>query len=423
MILVRAFRFRLYPTPEQVNRLDAWEGALRFLWNVAHEQRLHAYSRCKVDRRYPTAFDQQRELTELRAVLPWLEDVPRHLCNSVLGALDTAWRRCFERVARAPRFKKKGRDAVGLCESDPRCFRVEGEGRHAVLVFPKFGRVRAVVHRPLVGKPKTCAITREGADWFVSIACEVETPDPAPSTKPPVAIDRGVAVLLADSDRRTVENPRVGEKLQARIARAQRTVARREKGSKNRQKARARVAKLQRKARRQREHLLHVESHHYAKNHGAVILEALKVQNMTASARGTLEEPGVNVAQKAGLNRAILDAGWSRFASMLRYKVIPHGARVLEVPAAYSSQTCSACGCVDAASRREQDVFLCIHCGHFDNADINAAQVLLARGLHALTVERTVTGCGGLATERPVKQQRRAARRRTRAGATAPVSR
>ncbi len=174
---------------------------------------------------------------------------------------------------------------------------------------------------------------------------------------------------------------------------------------------------------RQREHVLHVESAYYAKNHGAVIVEKLLVKNMTRSAKGTVEEPGVNVAQKAGLNRALLDTGMGRFVTMLRYKTEVQGARVIEVPAHHSSQTCSACGVVDAQSRREQDVFLCTACGHLDNADLNAARVLLARGeraividsfvraLSAFAVEATGTGCGGLAIGRPKKQQRRVARR------------
>ncbi len=138
---------------------------------------------------------------------------------------------------------------------------------------------------------------------------------------------------------------------------------------------------------------------------------ALNVKNMTRSAKGTVEAPGTNVAAKAGLNRAILDSGWSRFVEQCRYKVIPLGGRVIEVLVAYSSQTCSACGYVDAGSRREQAVFLCVHCGHFDNADLNAARVLLTRGLAKLAVEATATGCGGTATGRPAKQQLHVARR------------
>jgi putative transposase len=303
-----------------------------------------------------------------------------------------------------------------MIEPHPKVFRVEGAGRRGVVVFPKLGALRAVLHRPLEGTQKRCAIVRDGDAWFASVQCEVEVADPVPSTKPPVAIDRGVAVLLADSNRRTVPNPRPLEALQPRIARAQRTVARRKRGSKNQRRARAKVARLQRKAARQRAHVLHVESRHYAKSHGAVIVEKLAVQNMTRSAKGTPEEPGTNVAQKAGLNRAILDSGWGAFLGMLRYKVVPEGGRVVEVPAQHSSQTCAVCGVVDAASRRSQDAFLCTACGHLDNADTNAARVLLARGVRALAVEATVTGCGGLAAGRPAKQQLRVVRRGTRAG-------
>jgi transposase len=180
--------------------------------------------------------------------------------------------------------------------------------------------------------------------------------------------------------------------------------------------ARARVARLQRKAARQRAQVLHTESHRYAKSHGVAIMEKLAVRAMSKSARGTVEEPRTNVAQKAGLNRAILDRGWGAFVGMLRYKVVPEGGRVLEVPAAYGSQTCSVCGGVSADSRQAQDVFLCVTCGHFANADRNAAQGLLARGMHALAVEATGTGCGGtVARGRPKKQQLRVVRRGTHA--------
>lgn len=418
MILHRGYRFRLYPTPEQVARLEAWEHALRFLWNLAHGQRVAMGQRCKADRRPITAFDQINELTELRAMLPWLADVPRNVCAQVLTELDVAWQRFFKGLADRPRFKAKGRDRAPMAESHAKVFRVEGRA----VVFPKVGAISAVIHRPTVGTPKRCAIVRDGDAWFAMIACEVEVADPAPSTKPTVAIDRGIALLLADSDGRVTENPRHAAALQPRIARAQRSVSRKKKGSNNQKKAKAKVARLQRKVRRQREHTLHVASKHYAQSHGAVIVESLKIQNMTRSAAGTVTEPGVNVAQKRGLNREIQSAGWGRFVEMLKYKVVPEGGQVVEVPAAYSSQTCAECGVVNSESRRSQDTFLCTACGHFDNADINAARVLLARGIKKLAVEATVTGCGGLAIGRPVKHQLRVARRGTRskAGAKAP---
>lgn len=411
MLLHRGYKYRIYPTVEQATRLCQWNDALRFLWNLALEQRLFAYGRSQLDQKYPSAFDQINELTELRKMLPWLADVPRDVSAQLLVELDAAWQRCFKRIADAPRFKRKRHNTVSMTEPHAKAFRVDGQ----TVMFPKVGVIPAVIHRSLSGTPKRCTIVRDGNQWFASILCEVETTDPPPSIKPLVAIDRGVAVLLADSDGGMTANPHVTETLQPHIRCAQRTVARRKKGSKNQQKAKAKVARLQRKARRQREHVLHVASSRYTKNHGVIVIEALEVQNMTRSAKGTTDAPGINVRQKSCLNRAILDAGWGKFAWMLKYKAAPEGARVLEVNPAYSSQTCAECGYVDAASRRSQSIFICTACGHTNNADWNAAAVLKTRGIAALAVESTETVCGGnAAQERPVKQKLRVVRRGTR---------
>jgi putative transposase len=406
-VLVRkAFRYRIYPTPVQTERLTAWEHALRWLWNLAHEQRLYGLRASTP--RYYTAFDQIHELTALRAEAPWLADVPRDVCAQLLIELDKAWQRCFKKLGRQPRWKRRGRDSVPRCAPHPKSFRVDGEGHDGAVVFPKLGTLKAVVHRSLQGTPKTCAIARDGDAWFACISCAVEIPDPLPSTKPTVALDRGVVNLIVDSDGRVVPNPRPFETIRGRIARAQRIVARRKKGSKNQQRARRKVGVLHRKARWQRDAVLHRESSTYTKSHGTVIVERLDTRSMTASAKGTIDTPGTNVAAKAGLNRAILDGGWARFVNMLRYKVVPEGGTVIEVPAAYSSQTCAACGVVDVASRRSQAEFECVACGHRDHADVNAAKVLYTRGTHG------GAGCGGSATRRPAKQQLRVARRGTR---------
>jgi putative transposase len=355
----KAFRFRVYPTPEQVARLDAWEGALRFLWNLGLEQRKLGYARPKGERVYPTAFDQINELTELRAALPWLADVPRNVCAQLLVELDRAWQRCFAKLARAPRWKRKGRDSLGFCEPHAKAWRIDG----ANVRFPKLGNLRAVIHRPLEGKPKTCTLKRDGDQWFVSIVCELDVPEPTPREGPVIAIDRGIANFGATSDGKRIPNPRNLERALTRLAHAQRTVSRRKKGSKNREKAKLRVSRIHRKVRRQRDHFLHVQSTQLAKSHGVVVLEKLNVAGMI---RGRCA-------------RSIADAGWSRFAEMLRYKLLWSGGSLVEVPAAYSSQTCSACGCVDAKSRRSQSSFACTSCGFSDHADLNAAKVLKQR--------------------------------------------
>ena len=355
----KAFRYRVYPTPEQVARLDAWESALRFLWNIALEQRKLGLARPRDERRYPTAFDQINELTELRAALPWLADVPRNVCSQLLVELDRAWQRCFAKLARAPRWKRRGRDSLGFCEPHPKAWRVDGSD----VRFPKLGTLRTVMHRPLEGKPKTCFLNRDGDQWFVSIVCELDVAEPATRTSPIDAIDRGIANFGATSDGDMIANPRHLEASLKRLARAQRAVSRRKKGSKNREKAKLRVARIHRKVKRQREHFLHVQSARLAKSHGVVVLEKLNVAGMI---RGRCA-------------RSIADAGWSRFADILRYKLAWSGGSLVEVPAAYSSQTCSECGAVNAMSRRSQSSFACTSCGFSDHADLNAAKVLLAR--------------------------------------------
>lgn len=361
MRIVKAFKFRIYPDVRQTKRLRAWGDALRFLWNLAHEQRLLGLSRCKGERIYPTAFGQMRELTPLRAELPWLADVPQNVCTHLLLELDKAWQRCFKRIAKVPRFKRKSTYVADFCESHSRQWRL----RNSTLRFPKLGNLRAVVHRPVEGKPKTCTLKEEAGQWFAILICEIEILDPAPRIEPAIAIDRGVVNVVADSDGNLIESPRFYAKVMKKLARAQRTLSRRKKGSKNREKAKHRVAVIHRKVRRQRELFTHQISARLSKSHATVVVEKLQIDNMLAMSRG--------------LARGILDAGWGMLARQLRYKLAWSGGALVEVPAAYSSQTCHGCGHIDAASRKTQAIFECVACGLCEHADLNAAKVLLQR--------------------------------------------
>lgn len=382
MLIHRGFRYRIYPTPEQAERLRQWEGSLRVLWNLAHEQRL-AYLHRHV--KMPSAFDQINELTALRADVSWIADVPRDVTAQLLVDLDAAWQRCFSKLARRPRWKKKGRDVVNITGPRSARFRLTADG----LVFPKLGEIRAALHRPIRGTPKRCTISREVDQWFVSILCEQDVPDPEIRTGPIVAIDCGITNLLADSDGVLTPNQKHLEQSLTKLRRAQRVVARREKGSRRRERAKIRVAKIHRKIRRQRAHVLHELSSRYAKSHGVVVVENLNIAGMV----------------KSGLGRHIAGAGWGIFCTMLRYKLEATGGTLVEVPAAYSSQACAQCGVADAASRRGEQ-FRCVACGHEDHADLNAAKVLLSRRSDG------GAGRGGYAeVKRPAKRQLRVVRR------------
>lgn len=337
----------------------SWQDSLRFLWNLAHEQRLAGLQVAKDHRRYPTAFDQINELTELRAELPWLADVPRNVSANLLSSLDLAWRWCFKKLSGRPRWKRKSKDGVGLCETHPKVWKLDGD----ILRFPKLGSIRIRVHRPLEGKPKTCTLVQDGDLWHAVIVCEIELPEPESRCSPVVAIDRGLVIFGATSDGEMISNPKFLERSQRRLAHAERVVARRKKGSKNREKAKLRVARIHRKIRNRRICFLHALSRRFADSQGVVVLEKLDVADM----------------MKGRNARSIADASWSRFAKLLRYKLVWNGGHLIEVPAAYSSQTCSSCGHTDGRSRRSQAVFVCTRCCLKLNADFNASLVLLAR--------------------------------------------
>ena len=375
VFIYKGIRLRAYPSRVQVAQMDAWQAPLRFLWNLANEQRLLGLAHAKDDKRYFSAFDQMKDLKELRADLPWLANVPRDICNELLVDLDKAWRACFNKTAGKPKFKSKSRDVLNFRSPNPKSFWL----RDGLLHFPKLNTMRVVQHRPLEGKPKSCILLRDGDQWFVSVLCEVEIPDPPVRLTPVVALDRGVVNTVADSDGNLVVNPKHYQQSVHRLVRAQRNAARKKKGSRNKAKAQLRVMRIHRTIRRQREHFLHQISSRYSKSHAIIVMEKLQIKNMVRSASGSITEPSTNVAQKRGLNRSIAGAGWGKLAEQCKYKTAWLGGQVVEVPAAYSSQTCASCGHVDSKSRVTQARFECTACGACEHADTNAAIVLLQR--------------------------------------------
>ena len=210
----------------------------------------------------------------------------------------------------------------------------------------------------------------------------------APHLGPPsVGVDRGVANTLTLSTGERLSLPGSLEMIERRRRKAQRIIARRKRGSRRYVQQRARLARLQARAARIRKDWLHRASTNIADRFGIVVIEALKIKNMTASARGSLEQPGRNVRAKAGLNRSILEQGWHAFEVMLAYKLEERGGTLIKVTPAFTSQTCSACGAIDARSRESQASFDCVHCGYRAHADVNAAINILRRNTAPKLVE------------------------------------
>jgi putative transposase len=386
MIVKKTFKYRIYPTPAQEKMLYGWDRTLRRLWNLAHEQRLMGIWR--TDPVYPSHMSQNKEVTLLLPDDPWLARIPCCVRQEVPRILDTAWERFFKKLAKRPRFKKRT-NSIKFYFSTTAHWKVTGEGRKAQLRVTKarkgddLGLIEIRLDRPMQGKLSSCSIVREVDEWYAVFPAEIEVPDPKPEPRPSVGIDRGVAKLMVDSAGGMVENPHFYDRMREKLARAQREADHKKKGSNNRHKALMKVAKIQQKIARQRKHLLHEQSRHYVDTFGTIGIEKLAIKNMSKSASGTKKKPGKKVRQKSGLNRSILDAGWGMFGDMLKYKAIETGAKVIEVPAAYTSQMCSKCGHIDEKNRPSQAVFACQKCGHAENADLNAARNIEARALAA----------------------------------------
>jgi putative transposase len=394
MILRRNYKYRIYPNNAQDALLRQWEGVLRFLWNLCHEQRLAGITHPRCDRYYPSYYEQKRQMTELLPMLPWIADVQCQARQEVLADLDKAWKRFFMKLGGRPRWKRRGDALRVFAPTATVKFTLVDNGRRQStleLHGPKYkplGALRIVLDRPLAGEVKSWTIKREGREWYAIAGLEIEKTTPVRVNDKVVGIDRGVVLMLADSEGRVVPNPRYGKQLERRIARAQRRVAKKKRGSKNQRKARAEVARLQRLVMRRRQVHVHTQSRYYADNFGVVKIEDLKISSMTASAKGTVEEPGSHVKQKSALNRAILDSGWGLFDVSLAYKMIENGGELLRYAPPYTSQECPKCGHVSPRNRISQSLFICEECGYEGNADVTAAQNICAKDLSKAVAEK-----------------------------------
>ncbi|SPP92835.1 transposase (fragment) [Bradyrhizobium vignae] len=236
------------------------------------------------------------------------------------------------------------------------------------------------MHRPIDGKIKNVTVSTLADEWFVSAQTELETVIP-PNAGPAVGIDLGSAQPIVLSDGAVFGIPRATPTERRRLENAHRTVHRRKKGSKNREKAKLSLARLQAKAARRRRDAAHKATTTIAKNHSVVVIEDLKVKQMTKTGRGTAEAPGTLVQKKANENRALLEIAPRTIRTMLEYKCRWYGSTLVVVDPAHTSETCSACGVVDAEARITRARYVCNACGGDFDADENAARNILVKGI------------------------------------------
>ena len=369
--------YRLLPGSRANARLLAGQaGACRFVWNTILGQHNDAHEDAKANGEKPPSvsfFSLGKEFTSLRNEIPWLCEYSFSITRYVLKYQADAWKAFFRGEAGHPRFKSRHGSTPSF--TIPQAVTI----RDDMIAIPRVGpmRIRREGGNPYPeGKPVKAVIRKIAGKWYVTVCYEVEAEE-RPDTGVSAGVDmnvRQVAVVDTTGGAEIIPAPDTG-RLDAKIRRNQRRLARQRKGSRRRMRTRLRLQRLQRKRANRRKNWQHQVSRRIANRASTVIVEKLNTAGMTRSARGTLENPGTKVKAKSGLNREILSTGWHSVHRMLAYKCM----ELIEVNPAYTSQSCNACGFTDPENRNDRK-FECVACGHADHADLNAARNILTSG-------------------------------------------
>jgi putative transposase len=379
----------MYPSPEQKAVLIEHCTHARYVWNLAWN--LHQfgmletygnasrrtdkdgndciYQKRRPVRPVPGYVEQARMLTEARAEYEWLAAGSQNE-QQALRDFDQAIRNFYAgshgRPGRRRRYINEGFRITDFTFGMhvKRLNRRWGQVR-----VPKCGWVRFMWTRA-VPECKSYRVTLDRAGrWHVAFAV-LPAPVPVPGTGEAVGIDRGVVITAALSTGEKLHCPGMTVRERARLRKAERRKARAPKGSPRQQAERRQIARLRAREADRRKDWCEKTSTDLARRFDMIRFEDLNIRNMTRSAGGTANSPGVNVRQKAGLNRSILAQGWGLLVRRTEDKA---PGRVEKVKAAYTSMCCSACGWVGRDSRDSQAGFRCVACGFTCNADINAS--------------------------------------------------
>jgi len=367
-MIFRGYTYVLRPTPDQERLMEQTAGVCRLVWNLALEQRRDHWRAYKAQTNDVITYTSQaRELTSLRREFDFVRAAHVTALQRTLKGLDRAFRNFWRGSGGYPSFKVKGRnDAFSFVGREAAVAKVNR--RWAKTYIPKIGWVKYRNTREMKGEIREVTIAKTSSGWAISFGCLHDGPELSSSGS--VGIDRGVAVPLMLSDGTEYLLPNGLVAAERRVRQAQRLLSRAKRGSRRRESSLRMVRAAQAKKARIRKDWAHKATSDIAARYGTIVIEALKTKQMTASAKAG------GGAQKRSINRAILNVGWHQIEAMLSYKA----HRLIKVDPAYSSQTCSSCGAVDRESRKSQASFHCTSCGFQDNADRNAAAVILLRG-------------------------------------------
>ena len=367
----KCYRFRIYPTTDQMNQMQRTFGCCRFIFNHYLSNRIEQY---KATNKTMSRYEQDRDMTRLKKELEWLREVDATSLQAILSDLDFAYQNFFRRVKKGekpgfPRFKSK--------HSSRKSFKSKRVGNNIAVhdkhvKLPKLGFVRCAVSKKVEGRILSATVSQNpSGKYFVSICCtDVDIPQ-YESTGAVVGLDMGLKDFAVSSDGQTFKNHHYLRKSSKKLARLQRQLSRKPKGSNNRNKARIKVARQHEKVANQRNDTLHKLSTQLVKDYDVICIETLRPKNMVKNRR---------------LAKSISDVSWGEFVRQLEYKCgWQHKALVKIDPFYPSSQLCSECGAKNPATKDlAVRSWICPKCGAEHDRDINAAINILNEGLRLL---------------------------------------
>lgn len=383
-MLRKTYKYRIYPSPQQVERFEWTLSRCCELYNAALQERRDAYRMCGKSISF---YDQVYQIPEVRQIREEYKLIGSHVLQNVLKRVDLAMHAFFRRVKQGqtpgyPRFQSHTR-YDSFCYPDRAGWKIEGNK----LKLANIGFIKVRLHREVQGKIKTCSIKREGSHWYVVFSCEVEQVKRTPYTDEVIGIDLGVSKLATLSTGDVIENPRHYRKAEAKLAKAQQELSRKKKGSNRRKKAVKKVAKLHRKTRNQRNDYLHKHSRWLVDCYEGIVFEDIKPANLSKRAKPKQDEATGQylpngASAKSGLNKSILDAGWHQFITFCEYKAEDAGTQVVKIDPRYTSQACSSCGAV--VKKKLSERWHSCECGCELDRDHNAAINIRALGLKSI---------------------------------------
>jgi putative transposase len=352
----KTFKEKLRPTLAQERMLDYVLWRCRALYNTALEQRVLAYQRRRISL---TRYEQEAELKAIRAEFPDYAAIHSHVLQDVLARLDRTYQAFFRRVQRGekagfPRFKGRNRYHSFTFKENSNGVRLD----NGSLVLSKIGRIPVHWSRPIEGTPKTVTISQEADGWYVAISCANVPMQPLPPTRQETAIDLGIESFATLADGTRILTPGYYRRAERYLAKCQRRVSRRKKGSNRRRKAVRILAKAHQTVRRQRQDFHHKTALALVRANDTIYHEDLQVANMVKNRH---------------LAKSISDAGWTTFLTVLSFKAVCAGRRVIAVNPAFTSQRCSGCGILVAKGLSVR-WHTCPDCGTSLHRDHNAAK-------------------------------------------------